>query len=426
MDLYKGWKILAMALVLGTGLCLVYIMILRYCTKIIIWISIAGTILGLAALGFTFFLKYQAEEDEQFKKLYKVLMVVIWGVDALLALVILCLFNDIKSSLSIAESAGKFMTNNLSVVFVPFLMNIFAALFVVFWSYIGMYLLSTGEISQFGSTPFVFVDITEATLRNSFIYFIFAFLWLWIILMALNQFVIAATTIQWYFTENSDTKGKVSILKSFYWGIFCHIGSLAFGSLLLTLITIVRWIFDFMRRQILKAGQGSVILRCVLCCFGCCLKCIGECVLFLTKNAYVQVALRSTSFCCAARESFRLLVRNAAKFAVVNGFSAIFIFFGKCTIGAITALICFYMIDSDSELKGSQYAPTILTIASFLLGYVMAMIFLTVYELSSIAILQCFMIDEETSKGEGKNRPPTLEPLSYVVKDSLISMDNRN
>ena len=49
------------------------------------------------------------------------------------------------------------------------------------------------------------------------------------------------------------------------------------------------------------------------------------------------------------------------------------------------------------------------TIACFLIGYIFANMFLTVYDLASSAILQCFLIDEETSGGTGKNRPPELE-----------------
>jgi len=143
----------------------------------------------------------------------------------------------------------------------------------------------------------------------------------------------------------------------------------------------------------------------------------------IIKNAYVQVAIRSASFCCAAREAFRLMIRNAAKFAIVNGFSSILIFFGKCFIGALTCFLCNLILEVRSDLKEDLHSPSVLIIACFVIGYTLGRTFLTVYDMSSTTILQCFLMDEEASGGEGKNRPSSLDSFMEEIRGSFITMD---
>jgi solute carrier family 44 protein 1 (choline transporter-like protein) len=423
MDLYTGWRVLLISIAVSIILTLIYLTILKCFTRALIWTSIAATILFLAALGFIFLRKCQEEANEDYAKIYKLLIIIFWSIDGLMILLVFCLYKDIKASLSVAETASSFMFGNLQILIVPALINIFAIVFIYYWIFTAISLLSTGNLSQMGITPFTLVDFTDSTLRNSLFYFIFAFFWIWAILMALNQFVIAATTIQWYFTEHSDTDGDVSILKSFNWAALYHTGSLAFGSFFVAVLSLVRVIFDFMRRQVMRIGKHNIAVRCILCCFAYCLKCIGECVLFMSKNSYVQVAIRSVSFCCAARESFRLMIRNATKFTIVNGFSSILTFFGKCSVGAGTAFLCYLILGSQPDLKEDLHAPSVLIVGCFTVGYTMGKIFLTVYDMSSTTILQCFLMDEETSEGEGKNRPKSLDSFMEEIRSSFITMD---
>eukprot|EP00826_Nyctotherus_ovalis_P058604 TRINITY_DN8070_c0_g3_i1.p1 TRINITY_DN8070_c0_g3~~TRINITY_DN8070_c0_g3_i1.p1 ORF type:complete len:477 (-),score=79.02 TRINITY_DN8070_c0_g3_i1:134-1564(-) len=425
LDLYNGWKVLVAAAVFGFVFSLFYMIFLKCCARVLIWVTVLAAIVLLAVLGFLFFWNYRNEADEDFKLLYKVLAIVFWSLSGIVALVLLCLYGDIQMSLSVVESAASFMFTNCGVIFIPIVINILTACFVLYWIAALVYFLSTGEISQWGSTPFATVSFTDALFRNSFIYQLFALFWVWAFFIGLNQFVLSATVIQWYFTANSDTKGNISIAKSFCWALFYHIGSLAFGSIFLAIIMFIRFVFEYMRRKVMKAERHNALMRCLLSCFSCCLKCIGECILFLTKNAYVQVAIRSTCFCCAAKEAFRLIIRNATRFALVNAFSGVFVFFGKCAVGAGTAFFCWMLLNSWSEVRDNVYAPSVMTIVCFAIGYLVAVLLLTVYDIASNTILQCFLIDEETSGHGGRNRPRCLDNFMTEVRNSFIAVDKR-
>lgn len=111
-------------------------------------------------------------------------------------------------------------------------------------------------------------------------------------------------------------------------------------------------------------------------------------------------------------------MRNVNRFYLVSSFGGVFTFFGKLFIGVLTAFMGWFMLTEWDDVKDSIYSPILPTIACFLIGYIFANMFLTVYDLASSAILQCFLIDEETSGGTGKNRPPELEDFIIRVKSN--------
>lgn len=53
----------------------------------------------------------------------------------------------------------------------------------------------------------------------------------------------------WYFYgqggSESDSTGEVSILKAIKWGTINHIGSIAFGSFIIAVVTMIRVVFEY-------------------------------------------------------------------------------------------------------------------------------------------------------------------------------------
>lgn len=61
----------------------------------------------------------------------------------------------------------------------------------------------------------------------------------------------------WYFTSSSDTRGKGSILKGLGWLFRYHMGSLAFGSLLLALVWAAIIVFEYLNKKL--NGNGGLV-----------------------------------------------------------------------------------------------------------------------------------------------------------------------
>lgn len=117
--------------------------------------------------------------------------------------------------------------------------------------------------------------------------------------------MIAAMACMWYYSgqgsEMSDQTGSVSVFKAFTWGCWYHLGSLAFGSFLIALITMIRVVFEYIVKKYESVGnKDNSLYKAVACCIRCILWCLDKYVKFITKNAYIQIALHNVSFCTAA------------------------------------------------------------------------------------------------------------------------------
>jgi len=137
------------------------------------------------------------------------------------------------------------------------------------------------------------------------------------------------------------------------------------------------------------------------------LKCLERFIKFITKNAYIQIALTSKNFCASAWNAFTLILKNAARFGFATGVGAIFIVLGKIMITLATGYVCYYILNNNEEYStkiNSWMGPVAV---SAILAYYVSNLFLSVFSFSADTILQCFLVDEELKRPES-NRPPSL------------------
>jgi len=64
-------------------------------------------------------------------------------------------------------------------------------------------------------------------------------------------------------------------------------GSLAFGALLIAIVTMLRVVFEYFAKKAEKMSGDNVIVKAVLCYVRCMIWCLDKCVKFITENAYV-------------------------------------------------------------------------------------------------------------------------------------------
>lgn len=81
------------------------------------------------------------------------------------------------------------------------------------------------------------------------------------------------------------------------------------------------------------------------------LDCVDRFIKFITKNAYIQVALTSDSFCTAAMNAFCLILKYAGEFGFTASVGGIFMFLGKMAISASVTFSGFLMIMHWDSVK---------------------------------------------------------------------------
>jgi solute carrier family 44 (choline transporter-like protein), member 2/4/5 len=172
--------------------------------------------------------------------------------------------------------------------------------------------------------------------------------------------------------------------------------------MIIAIMQMIKLAFEYLRKKYEKLVGDNMILRCVICCLKCCIWCLDSCVKFITKNAYIQVALTSESFCPAAWMTFWLIIRNAGRFSMVSTVGSMLMFIGKATIIVLSGWIGYLIIMNAEPLKSKVYSPIFPVIIIVFIAYLLASIFLSVFSFSATAILHCFIIDEELSAKGGR------------------------
>lgn len=115
-------------------------------------------------------------------------------------------------------------------------------LFFGFWITVSIFIFSSGKVGQCSNSPYACIDWDVGVKRSLGLYF-FGLFWNCEVAIGMCQFVIASTTSYWYFSHLSDQKVSSPVCKSFCRGLFYHLGSIAFGGLILCLLIILQLIF---------------------------------------------------------------------------------------------------------------------------------------------------------------------------------------
>ena len=153
----------------------------------------------------------------------------------------------------------------------------------------------------------------------------------------------------WYFSgegsDNSDSRGRVSIMLGVKWCLSYHLGSLAMGSFLIAVVQMIKVLFEYFAKKHEKvAGRNNPVFKAITCCIRCCIWMLEAYVKFLTRNAYIQIALHNSTFCTAAKEAFYLAIRHVGRFASINIIGRILDLIGKGVIVASSVWLTLILI----------------------------------------------------------------------------------
>uniref|UniRef100_A0A7S2K0L2 Choline transporter-like protein n=1 Tax=Zooxanthella nutricula TaxID=1333877 RepID=A0A7S2K0L2_9DINO len=111
----------------------------------------------------------------------------------------------------------------------------------------------------------------------------------------------------------------------------------------------------------------------------------------MNKNAYIQVALCSTSFCTSAKTAFMLIMKNFARFGTMAVLGNIIRFIGMAFIVTATTVLGYFIL----VLLHPSASPTFPVLIYASTAYVVAKLYMNVYGLASDTALQCFIAVEE-------------------------------
>jgi hypothetical protein len=148
----------------------------------------------------------------------------------------------------------------------------------------------------------------------------------------------------------------------------------------------IRLIFEYYRRKMGSLSKEIQWVKIALVVTGYLLWLLENFIKYMTKNAYIQVALQNTAFFQSAWNAFTLILKHAHRFGFANSIGAVYNFFGCVLIGAsTTALSYLFLTNNFEELMITSPIPA--TIVVGVISVTIAFLFMSIFTFSSDAIL---------------------------------------
>mmetsp|Transcript_78397 Transcript_78397/g.210410 ORF Transcript_78397/g.210410 Transcript_78397/m.210410 type:complete len:782 (+) Transcript_78397:227-2572(+) len=469
----ETWDVTIIVCVLAFVMGLVFLVLLRFFIKPVVWIAVFSVFALFMALGVLAYLySYQCMDDALDSSAlvsatssdtvecldYKVssedgrtallyCAYICWVLAGVYAGIMVCLFKRIRLAVAINSVAAQFVVHTPHVVLVPVIQGLSALIWTVIWILMCTYLLSqvpddyVDTTTAFDSYDKAYASCVDGMWPEGGLYLdgesgawmcyqpryavdyrfwfsVFSFFWHHAFMVAVGQCTIAGAVGVWFFTrgEKSSTS-RESVSTGVHNCFRYHLGSLAFGSFILAVIQTIRWFMIYLSKQ--AKAQGNRVMECVLKIFAYCLWCFEKSVKFLNKNAYIQIALLATNFCVSAKNAFWLIARNAVRFGVLGSLGFIVHLIGKYLIMTATAVLGFLILE---EMHSDVAAvPVVCVLVYCVIGYTMGVLFMDVFGLAVDATLQCFIATEEM----GIDNSFIPAKLKKFVTDTVESGDNQ-
>jgi len=404
--------------ILGFGLCIsmllgfIYTNLLRIkCLfGFFIWISIILTLSMVFITGW-YAKKTSDEWSDENPKFYsdkaiqatKVFSYITLAIGVILFMLIVYLRRRIQLAVACVKQAAKAVSSMTLLVFLPVLQCIGFIFFLVPWIFFTVHLASMGKtdtVFSSDSSP-VPVRMYEYSdhITGMGLFLVWSFLWTAAFIIAFGDLTTALSVSTWYFTRNKKTIGSGVVRDAMKTIMKYHIGTAAFGSCILTLVRVLRYI-GLKCKQLVQKAAGCKCGNVLLCCCHCCSLCFQKFIEYLSKNAYVQTAIFGTSFCTSAKEAFSLILRNAARMSTIGFVSEMVAIIGKLFVSSLAAGLSYIYMDREIGHKVESLAgPCVLVL---FISYFIGDMFMGVFDMGTATVLQCFIADEEMfGGGEG-------------------------
>uniref|UniRef100_A0A4W5NW77 Choline transporter-like protein n=1 Tax=Hucho hucho TaxID=62062 RepID=A0A4W5NW77_9TELE len=462
------------ALVIAMVVSFLFLLLLRFIAPVMVWVLIFGVLavgaygiyhcwweydnyrnstVSITDIGFTTNFKVYL----QVKETWLAFLIIISVVEGILLLTLIFLRTRILIAIALIQESSKAVSHMMSTLFYPLVTFVLLVVCVAYWGITALYLATSGipvykvvalnstqdNCGQIGGNvtcdPQTFYNSTDYSWcpsarcifikynnegllqRNLFnlqIYNVVAFLWCINFVIALGQCTLAGAfaSYYWAFSKPSDIP-TFPLSQAFIRTLRYHVGSLAFGALILTLIQVVRIILEYLDHKT-RAAQNPCA-RFLMCCLKCCFWCLEKFIKFLNRNAYIMIAVYGKNFCVSAKNAFMLLMRNIVRcITYLNEWNLypILLFSGVLAFFFFSGRIRLPGSNFRTEMLNYYWMPIIVVVVG---AYLIAHGFFSVYNMCVDTLFLCFLEDLERHDG-------TMQKPYYMSKNLMKILNKKN
>ncbi|XP_065016375.1 choline transporter protein 1-like isoform X2 [Musa acuminata AAA Group] len=342
----------------------------------------------------------------------------------------LAIIRRILIATSVLKVAAKVIGEVQALIIFPILPYVILAVFYMFWFSAALHLFSSGQIlrNDCGGNCCSF-DLKSNKIncdnccgyrihytRNigiSILFHLFGCYWATQFIIACSSTVIAGSVASYYWA-----RGEISeipflpVFSSMKRLLRYSLGSVALGSLVVSIVEWVRFILEALRRRLRHSDPAPVtcIGKFMSSSSQCCLGCIDWIIKSVNRNAYIMIAITGKGFSKASAIATGLIMNNILRIGKVNVIGDVILYLGKLCVSLFCALFAFLMLDTHKYKSAHNKisSPLFPVLVTWGLGYIVATLFFAVVEMSIDTIILSFCQDAEEHQGTAQYAPPLL------------------
>uniref|UniRef100_A0A3P8R1S5 Choline transporter-like protein n=1 Tax=Astatotilapia calliptera TaxID=8154 RepID=A0A3P8R1S5_ASTCA len=470
-DYANSWIWILVGLVITMVVSLLFILLLRYTAGVLLWLVIFGVIVAvgygiwhcyweysnlsrkpgsnvtITDLGFHTDFSIYLQQSQT----WLIFMILLSVTEAVIVIMLIFLRSRLRIAIALLKEGSKAIGYIMSTLFYPVITFFLLAICIAYWAVTAVFLASSGN-AVYKVTPaddkcmyanltcnpqtFSKTNITkvcpgsqcmfafyggESLYHRYILVFhlcnLFVFLWLVNFTIALGQCTLAGAFASYYWAlKKPKDIPACPLYSSFSRAIRYHTGSLAFGSLILSVVQMIRIVLEYLDHK-LKVSQNACA-RFLLCCLKCCFWCLEHFIKFLNRNAFIMMAIYGKNFCTSSKDAFFLLMRNVVRVAVLDKVTDFLLFLGKLLISGSVGILAFFFFSRkipffQEEVPSLNYiwVPLLTVIFG---SYMIAHGFFNVYAMCVDTLFLCFCEDLERNDGSS-SRPYYMSPGLHKI-----------
>jgi choline transporter-like protein 2/4/5 len=356
----------------------------------------------------------ELDADSENTNTFKYTAYVMTAISGVMLVVIVAMRKKIKIAIGIIHEASTCVQRLPWLVTYPLVSVVLVTILSMYFVIVGAYIKTSDAIktNKFEST------VDEPINDYLLAYHFFGFLWTNQVIQAIGMCTVAGAVCHWYWAEDKKKLPRTTVLRSWWRAVRYHIGSLIFGALIVAIVQFIRAVLYYIDRQTKGLQDKNRVLRMIFKCVQCCMWFFEKVLKFISRNAYIVIALHGWGFCKSTRAALAFIMGHIAQVGIVNVIAAFLITLGKVAIfttcGGVSYLVLGAMYDGTDEQLTSMAVPVGFTV---LLSFFVATAFLSVYAMAIDTILLCFCEDNEKNNGEDK---------PYLMSDGLLKIVNKS
>ncbi|KAK3088621.1 hypothetical protein FSP39_021397 [Pinctada imbricata] len=349
-DIISSWYLLLVFLGIAMVGCFLWIILLRFIAGIMVWLTI---VLVLGCLGFAIYYSYSTYYDlknqnitatwqvsEAFalnfsyylglKETWLAFGCTLSTFTTIFLLILIFLLPRIKIAIELIKEGSRAIGNMIFTLFWPIIPFVLQAVLIGYMGISAVYIASMGDSSYYtngtnttqdtinyyleripcspndttlGSyCDFVKYGGTEYIIPMQ-VFMLFMFFWAMNFIVALGQMVLAGSfaSYYWAFDKPKDIPA-FPLTASLYRSLRYHLGSLAFGALIIAIIQMIRVVLEYIDYKL--------------------------------KDSKNVIAVYGKNFCTAAKDAFFLIIRNVVRAVVLDKITDYVLFLSKLLVTA--------------------------------------------------------------------------------------------